>query len=217
MHPRLRSYLPLVDFLAAALGSNTEVVLHDLSDPGASVIAIRNGHISGRKPGSPATDLSLELLERGAYRDTPFLAGYEGRSVSGHRLNSSTFFIRDEAGEPVGLLCLNSDYHHLLGAYEEMGALIASMGLQPDAALKETLHQDMADLVRAGLVRLFPSGPDSAKDLSQREKRELVQALSQQGIFKVKGSVHLVAEHLGVSVPTIYRCLQKSKKEKAEA
>ena len=46
MNKYLRSYLPLVDFLADCLGDSTEVVLHDLTDWHQSVVAISNGHIS---------------------------------------------------------------------------------------------------------------------------------------------------------------------------
>ena len=45
----LESYKVLVDFLADYLGENTEVVLHDLSDCQSSIVAIRNGDISGRE------------------------------------------------------------------------------------------------------------------------------------------------------------------------
>ena len=45
---KLQKYIPLVDFFAAVLGKNSEVVLHDLTDPDHSIIAIRNNHISNR-------------------------------------------------------------------------------------------------------------------------------------------------------------------------
>lgn len=46
MNKKLEPYISLVDFLADYLGSNTEVVLHDMEDWEKSVVAIRNGHIS---------------------------------------------------------------------------------------------------------------------------------------------------------------------------
>ena len=59
----IASYIPLVSFLGEVVGRNTEVVLHDLADIDASVVAIVNGEVSGRTVGSPATDLVLRELE----------------------------------------------------------------------------------------------------------------------------------------------------------
>ena len=55
----LKTYIPLVDFIAGIVGPNCEVVLHDLSND-ESIVAIRNNHISGRK-GGPLTNLGLKL------------------------------------------------------------------------------------------------------------------------------------------------------------
>lgn len=54
----LYSYTTTVKFLGSVLGPDYEVVLQDLSNINHSVIAIENGHISGRTIGSPLT-LSL--------------------------------------------------------------------------------------------------------------------------------------------------------------
>jgi len=54
MNKKLDAYITLVDFLADFMGENTEVVLHDLTDWRHSIMAIRNGHITGRKVGAPS-------------------------------------------------------------------------------------------------------------------------------------------------------------------
>ena len=51
----------LADFVSALLGPDSEVAVHDLSDPSASLKIIRNGHLSGRSVGAPATDLALSM------------------------------------------------------------------------------------------------------------------------------------------------------------
>lgn len=53
MNDKVAAMMPLVDFLGAALGSATEVVLHDLTEPESSVVKIVNGHVSGRNVGAP--------------------------------------------------------------------------------------------------------------------------------------------------------------------
>ena len=104
----VRRFLPMVDFLEQILGKNSEIVLHDFSDPDHAIVDIRNGIVSGRKVGGPATDLALKIMHDAKYRDLPFITGYEGRGVGGKTLESATFFIR-ENDEIVGMLCVNTD------------------------------------------------------------------------------------------------------------
>jgi YheO-like PAS domain len=44
---------PVVDMLGHMFGSTSEIVLHDLRDLDASIVAIANGHVSGRGLGGP--------------------------------------------------------------------------------------------------------------------------------------------------------------------
>jgi predicted transcriptional regulator YheO len=89
----IRSFIPMVDFLAEILGNTSEVVLNDLTDLDHSVIAIRNATVSKRKIGDPATNLALRTMQAGKREKSQFLANYQGVSRGGHTLRSSTFFI----------------------------------------------------------------------------------------------------------------------------
>ena len=108
MNETVRRFLPMVDFLEQILGKNSEIVLHDFSDPDHAIVDIRNGIVSGRKIGGPATDLALKIMHDAKYRDLPFITGYEGRGAGGKTLESATFFIRED-DEIVGMLCVNTD------------------------------------------------------------------------------------------------------------
>ncbi len=108
MNETVRRFLPMVDFLEQILGKNSEIVLHDFSDPDHAIVDIRNGIVSGRKVGGPATDLALKIMHDPKYRDLPFITGYEGRGAGGKTLESATYFIRED-NEIVGMLCVNTD------------------------------------------------------------------------------------------------------------
>ncbi|MGI5967813.1 MULTISPECIES: helix-turn-helix transcriptional regulator [Anaerotruncus] len=212
MNKYLRSYLPLVDFLADCLGDSTEVVLHDLTDWHQSVVAIRNGHISGRVVGSPITDLSLNVLKTASFEKLPYMANYQGVAKNGHQLKSSTYFIKDEDGQMVGMLCINSDYHALSEAYEKLGSVITALGLQGNTGIKENFNMNVGDLVQANIKRICPNIEEQVGRMSQKDKLEIVEGLNDMGTFLVKGAIGCVAENLGVSVPTIYRYLNMIKK-----
>ncbi|MFP3700697.1 PAS domain-containing protein, partial [Burkholderia sp. SIMBA_013] len=58
----LKSYEAVVDGLAMLIGSHCEIVLHSLEDLKCSAVRIANGEHTGRKVGSPITDLALRML-----------------------------------------------------------------------------------------------------------------------------------------------------------
>ncbi|MDR2784579.1 MAG: PAS domain-containing protein, partial [Treponema sp.] len=45
----------IVEFLGEACGENCEIVLQDLREGKMEIVAIANGHISGRTVGAPPT------------------------------------------------------------------------------------------------------------------------------------------------------------------
>ena len=57
----LKCYTDFVPFLAAVCGPGCEIVIHDVTNPEQSIIAIGNG-ISGRELGDPMTDLLDQVL-----------------------------------------------------------------------------------------------------------------------------------------------------------
>ena len=73
-NPLLDPYKPLVPFLASLCGDGCEVLLHDVSQPKHSVIAIANGFHTGRKVGSPFTDLAVKIMQEKQYEKGDYLS-----------------------------------------------------------------------------------------------------------------------------------------------
>lgn len=98
LNPILEQYKKLTEFLGLALGPDYEVALHDLTDKNRSVIAIANGHISGREVGAPLTNLALSILRDKSYETSDYRLHYYGVSVNGKDLRSNTLFIKEKIG-----------------------------------------------------------------------------------------------------------------------
>lgn len=62
-HHILQSYEAVVDGIASLIGNYCEIVLHSLEDINKSAVKIANGENTGRKVGSPITDLALQMLK----------------------------------------------------------------------------------------------------------------------------------------------------------
>ncbi|MCI2062132.1 MAG: helix-turn-helix transcriptional regulator [Eubacteriaceae bacterium] len=217
MHKKLEPYVSLVNFLADFLGSNTEVVLHDLTDWDKSIVAIRNGHISGRKIGAPVTGLALDIVKSEIYKEQDYKVNYKGMSAHGYTVKSATYFIKDEKGVLIGLMCINMDCEKLTQAREVIDSIIRiGEGDLSLSAAEETFSLDVNDLVRNNIDSIVPGNLDRLRKMKKREKVELVAKLQDMGTFMVKGTLPEVAELLGVSVPTMYRYLANVKKDGTE-
>lgn len=101
-------YQQILSLLEHHLGPNSEIVLHDLTPPyDSTIIDIRNGHITGRKIGDCMTNLGLEVM-RGTTQNGDHY-NYITYTKPSNTLRSSTMHIRDENGNVVGAICINTD------------------------------------------------------------------------------------------------------------
>ena len=220
MHIILEQYKTLVEFLGQALGSDYEVVLHDLSEGNNAIVAIANGHISGRGMGAPLTALALRFLADKEYEEHDYKVGYRGVSRRNGHLRSSTMFIKDEAGQVIGLLCINFDPSR---GVQAANSILAMCGLPPvncpaeeaegegAAQSTEIFVSNIPDVVRGAIEEVTGRAGMPSSRLTMEEKIRIVEALQQAGLFHLKGAVSEVAAQLGSSEATVYRYLSKLK------
>lgn len=209
----LESYIPLVDFIADIIGPRCEVLLHDIVDVENSVIAIRNGYISGRYLGCPLTDLGLKLMENKTYLQQNALVNYRSRTDNGENLISSTYFIKDENGDLAGMLCVNilnspevSIGKNLTG-YPTPIVSNHSVSVEDTEEITESLSTSLDDVVVNSIHKLVAKSSIPVERMSVEEKSAIVQELRASGIFKIKGSIPKVALALKTSESTVYRYL----------
>ncbi len=218
----INNYIPFVEFLGAFLGENCEVVLHDTTNKEESVLAIANGHISGRDVGAPLTDLALKFLVNGVYREKDWMMGYTTKTGSGNLLHSATYFIKDSDGALLGMLCLNMDTTDIIAARDLINRVIHSSGF--DAAVEkenceqqtekeekesETFPNSMEDLTESLIAQVVADTNILPERMTPEEKMEVVSTLNTRGVFMLKGAIKVVAKHLVVSEATVYRYLHK--------
>jgi len=55
--------------IAEMFGKKCEVLIHDFRNPQHSIVAIENGHVTGRKIGDPITDLALSVWKKNGYEN----------------------------------------------------------------------------------------------------------------------------------------------------
>lgn len=213
MNKLLEGYVGLVDFIAAILGDDAEVLLHDVSNLESSVVAIKNNHISGRNVGAPATDLVLQIIKNETYKDCDFLANYKGDSKSGKNFKSSTYFIKDNNKELIGMVCINVDMGKMIKVSEYINSLLNfEENNKYNETFSESYSHSAKELTIETIYQVIEDFSMPAERMDQDEKIKVVKILNEKGIFLIKGAVSEVAEALKASEATIYRYLAKIKK-----
>ncbi len=203
----LALYEPVVEGIAKLMGRNCEVILHSFEDPGHSVMKIENAHITGRKVGSPITDLGLNALMQSFESQQDVIGSYFTRTEAGKIFKSITILIRNPEGGPIGMLCVNLDIS--ASFMDFVGDFIPSSGERDQT--REHFPTEIPDLVHRSMEDVM-TGINTKTGISAAEKNKLIiLELFQRGIFEIKGAIDSVAGEMGVSKYTIYHYLREMK------
>jgi predicted transcriptional regulator YheO len=194
------SYKTTMEGLAAYFGEAFEFVLHDLTDYDHSIIKIINGFHSGRKEGSPITDLALSMLEQSRENGAsgPFTS-YTSKSKYGKPVRSTTIVIFGEGHKAIGLLCIN------LYLDSPLSALLQNFSVNSQSDyVTENFSNDSGELIARSLEKA-KNEMEAGDTVPQHLKnKKIVTILYHQGIFKLKNAVQAISDELGISKNTVY-------------
>jgi predicted transcriptional regulator YheO len=202
--------------LEHVVGSNVELIVHDMRNPERSTVAIANGHVTGRRVGDPIIAAPLddkgfaEVLDqtRGPDGHAPEIAvtdRYRSRTRDGRELHSVSVILRDGRGQPFASLCANVDLTPLqliggaLGTLMGAPAGLPASGPGPEKSIDELIDEIVADAV-AEIGRPVVA-------MTREDRVRVVRVMNERGLFLIKGSVERVARLLGVTRYTVYNYL----------
>ncbi len=195
----------MVKGLSRTLGKHYEIVLHDVSKTESSVIAIENGHITGRKVGSPVTDFLLELISMNEKNGKDMELNYITRTKDGKRLKSSTILIKDDRGQVIGCLCINLD----LTAVEVSKKFLEEISKIETEDSSENFSENVEDFLKMIIQKSLATVDKPVSLLTREEKLKIVEYLKKNNVFNIKGAVDAVAKELNVSRYTIYNYIDE--------
>jgi len=201
----LSIFIPIINFLGEILGENTEIVLHDISNPEHSVIAIQNGFHSGRTIGSSLTDFAFQVTHNQAYKTQDYLVNYTAKA-KGKNFIASTFYIKNN-GELIGMLCLNTDTTIITNFMKATHQFVGCLPVGVSMTMGETITEPTT-MVEENLDVPIVSFADSniaPERMTRQEKMEIVWELANQGIPRMKGAISEIAKQLELSESTVYR------------
>lgn len=208
-------YLFLAEFLEKTLGSEYEIVLYDFSNNESSIIYLANSHISGRSIENPLDSSTFKFISEQTIRDNNYIVSQKGITRNGKVIKSSSFFIKDDDNNFIGMLCINFDG----SKYVNLAKKILRLTNMENASIEsESLHSsEFIESIPDSISTVTDDVLDDTLDysdipvthLKQEEKIEIVRKLNEKGVFMLKGAVSEVAEKLQVSEATLYRYIRR--------
>ena len=196
--------------IAAQFGSGCEVVIHDLSKhPDHSIVAIVNGHVSGRKVGDGASNVVMEQLENNDQSPKDHLC-YLMKTPDGKILKSSTVYIRNSKGKVSAILAINYDISKLMIVEDAVRELISTPEPQQTEPEKIVNINDLLDDLIQQSVALV--GKPVAL-MNKDDKIRAIQFLNESGAFLITKSGDKVAKYFGISKYTLYSYIDANKQQ----
>ena len=198
--------------IARQFGPNCEVVVHDLctEELENSIVAIENGHISGRRVGDGPSHVVWEALKADPSKLEDRLA-YLTRTEDGKILKSSTIFIRDNEGKVVGIFAINYDIT-LMKAMEDQLRVFTDTDAPSEEP--ETITPNVNDLLEELIKQSAKLVGKPVALMNKEDKVKAIRFLNDSGAFLITKSGQRVCNFFGISKYALYSYIDEAKGDK---
>ena len=210
---KLQELKQLAKGIAATFGSHCEVVIFDVGakHSDSAIVAIENGHVTGRKVGDGASQVSFEQMLQPDAQPVDRLC-YLTKTPDGKILKSSTMYIRNRSGKVVAILGINYDISTLLMAENALHELTA---VREERGGPEKIV-NVNDLVDELIEQSVALVGKPAALMNKEDKMKAIGFLSQSGAFLVTKSGDKIAKYFGISKYTLYSYIEKQEEKQHE-
>ena len=168
-----------------------------------------NGHLTGRKEGSPITDLALSMLANIEKSPDKKFISYFNNARKDRPLKSSTIAIYGENQRVIGLLCIN------LYLNMPFSTIIESFVQNQHNSTTEQVNEAFLDNTDDLMVHTFLEAKNHVIDnpaiLAANKNKEIIFILYSKGVFNLKDAIIKVAELLNISKNTVYMHIRNIK------
>ena len=214
----LEKYIPLIKTIAEMFGKKCEVLIHDFRNPQHSIVAIENGHVTGRKIGDPITDLALSVWKKNGYENKKAdrIINYKTKSKDGKILKSSTVFIRNNQKKIIGCICINYDITVHSMFHKVMDEFCTAVDLDKEKSEKgiETFTSDVNEVLKNIIQEAIEKIGKPVSLMQKEDKLMVAKIADEKGAFLIKGAITQLAKEINVSRFTIYNYLEEIKASK---
>lgn len=210
----LNEYILVVKFLSKVAGKNCEILLIDIDGDLGEILYIVNGSLSGKKRGDKLNKNQLEKIMKDEYNSNDYTTNHIVINENNQKVfRESTYYIKSEEGELIGLMSINRDLTKYLEFREfydkELLYGFEKNEEQIDKFFNLSLDSILEDMIRNVFIYWDRSIPVNKIE----EEGNPIRELYQKDVFKYKGAVNKVADLLDISTQTIYRYIKELEEE----
>lgn len=195
----LDRYRNIADGIATLFFPYAEVVIHDLTSQSVAYIA---NNLSKREVGD---DSALEEIEGTAIENV--IGPYEKINWDGRRMRCVSVLVPGESTSPVGVMCVNFNVAAFDDVKQVLDLFITGAGLVRPP--EELFKDDWQERINAFLHGWLRERQLALNSLSRERKRELVEALYEEGAFNGKSAANYIANVLDMGRATVYKHLKQ--------
>jgi len=189
-----------------AKSSCVEVLVHDLRREGFPILAIFNGHLTGRYLGHSTSVYGS--LDADLKRLPDAVSNYVFVGPNGKRFVSSSLTIRNKKGQAIGAFSVNFD----TSVFEQMSAFLQQFVMASTVAKPPAPSQPEGpsgvlpqDALLNEIHKVIMHNNFHLHALSREDKQHIVQELHQAGLLQRHGMVTLLATELRITRATVYK------------
>ncbi|MCE0495548.1 helix-turn-helix transcriptional regulator [Vibrio salinus] len=202
----LTSNFRLAETIADLIGPHCEVVVHSFESFEHSVVKIVNGHHTGRKVGSPITDMGLKMLSQFEKTGDMTPKSYFTTARDGSQLKSTTCVLTGENEKPIGLFCININLSF------PMADILKT--LVPDTTnlipgTHETFSASPKEVIENAINKAINDVENDQKISLKGKNKAITKILFNNGIFELKEATTQVADQLGITRHAIYKYIRE--------
>ncbi len=199
-------YIKVGEIIAEMFSPYLEVIVHDLTNPNQSIIAIFNSHITGRKIGDGTSDIGYKKLSN----ELPDkIVNYNNKSPSGVELKSSSLTIRNDDNEIIGSMGFNFDLSTFVNIKEFIDLFSKSVEMEELPKIEEFFMWNIKTEIQQAINKYFTMNKLQGKVLNREDKLKVISYMKDKGYFSKKGAKTTISELLAISRPTLYKYLKE--------
>ncbi|BBM65040.1 MULTISPECIES: helix-turn-helix transcriptional regulator [Vibrio] len=206
----LSNYFRVADTVADLIGPYCEVVIHSFESLENSVVKIVNGHHTGRKIGSPITDLGLRMWR--AFEKTGEVSpkSYFTNAADGSLLKSTSCILAGPGQKPIGMLCINMNLSY---PFPEIVKTLLPQCNVSQTLVSETFSNNANDVIKQALSAAIVEVEQDATISCKGRNKAIIRCLFDNGVFELKETTTQVSEQLGISRQAVYKFIREFKSE----
>ena len=202
----LTHYIKVGEIVAEMFSPYLEVIVHDLTNPNQSIIAIFNSHITGRKIGDGTSDIGYKKLSN----ELPDkIVNYSNKSPSGVELKSSSLTIRNDNNKIIGSMGFNFDLSHFVNIREFIDLFSKSVEMKELPKKEEFFMWSIKTEIQQALNKYLMMNKLQSKVLTRDDKLKVISYMKNKGYISKKGAKTIISELLAISRPTLYKYLKE--------